>query len=157
MPGLTDIDTIEQRLQIAREFKAATGGAYEVDDATLDGENPGVYVATKRAEPTKAEKRAAEKRARESESRRNRKASIRQAAKGKRANPTYGIFKKGERFLANVGGASRGFVCALDAAAYQNRVMGLKYPGVDAFQADIDAVWDRFGCACGKHERGTKR
>jgi len=156
MPGLTDSAAIEQRIRIAREFKQATGGAYEVDDATLDGEKPGVYVATKRPEPTKAEKRAAEKRARESEARRIREANIRQAAKGKRTNPTYGIFKKGKRFLANVGGASRGYDCALDAAAYRNRVMGLKYPGVDAFQADIDAVWDRFGCACGQHERGSK-
>lgn len=156
MPGLTDIDTIEQRLQIAREFKAATGGAYEVDDATLDGEKSGVYVATKRAEPTKAEKRAAEKRARESEARKIREASIRQAAKGKRANPTYGIYPKGKRFLANTGGASGGFDCAIDAAAHRNKVMGLKYPGVDAFQVDLEAVWSRFGCACGKHERGSK-
>lgn len=151
MPGLTDSTVIEQRIRIAREFKAAPGGAYEVDDATLDGEKSGVYVATKRPEPTKAEKRA-----RESEARKIREANIRQAAKGKRANPTYGIFKKGKRFLANAGGASRGYDCALDAAAYRNRVMGLKYPGVDAFQADIDAVWGRFGCACGKHERGEQ-
>lgn len=156
MPGLTDSTVIEQRIRIAREFKQATGGAYEVDDATLDGEKPSVYVATKRLEPTKAEKRAAEKRARESKAREIREASIRQAAKGKRANPTYGIFKKGRRFLANTGGSSIGFDCALDAAAHRNKIMGLKYPGVDAFQADIDAAWDRFGCACGKHERGSK-
>ena len=156
MPGLTDSAVIEQRIRIAREFKQATGGAYEVDDAMLDGEKSGVYVATKRPEPTKAEKRAAEKRSREANARDIRRWGIRNAERGKLENPAYGVYRMGKRFLANTGGGACGFDCALDAAAYRNRVMGLKYPGVDAFQADIDAVWDRFGCACGKHERGSK-
>lgn len=46
------------------------------------------------------------------------------------------------------------FVCAISAMQYRNRLAERRWPGIDAFKCDEDAVWERWGCSCGEHERG---
>lgn len=59
------------------------------------------------------------------------------------------------KFRAWVGWGSRVYLCALDAAAYRNQEMSHSHPGEDAYQCDIEAVWDKWGCTCGNHKRGS--
>lgn len=62
-----------------------------------------------------------------------------------------------KRFRATHPDASRTYhACPIEAAEARNATFAAEYPGVEAVQCDLDAVWRKWGCNCGKHKRATK-
>jgi hypothetical protein len=43
--------------------------------------------------------------------------------------------------------------CAIEAAEARNACYDREYPGIEVAQCDMDAVWRKWGCNCGKHKR----
>jgi len=145
--GLKDTSVIDDRIRIAREYKRAVGGLELPFDVFGDPPDEIVRVAEERAAHRQMKKKY------------ERHWCIKKAKRHKPTNPTYGIVPKSKSFCVRSGndsGGSVSFACAIDAAVYRNAVMAEKHPGCEILQIDLDAVWDRFGCACGQHERGSK-
>lgn len=46
--------------------------------------------------------------------------------------------------------------CAVAAANKRNSEMEKMYPGRNEAKCDMVAVWKRWGCSCGRHERGMR-
>lgn len=55
------------------------------------------------------------------------------------------------RWHANTAHGKLTYDCAIAAAEARNRSIDQTTPGYDELKCDIDAVWRRWGCACGKH------
>lgn len=48
------------------------------------------------------------------------------------------------------------FLCAVEAAEAHNTAFLAAHPAYPEFQCDIEAVWRKYGCSCGKHRRPSK-
>lgn len=145
-----EMDELAARLRIAREFKARTYGKEIASD--VFGETPSNYVRPPRPKATC-------KGSKEYQKRWQLNNRIREARKKqKEQGGTYGITADRHasrgftKFRCHVGNTVV-FTCAIDAGQHRNDVMRQKYPDVPEFQVDMDAVWRKWGCTCGKHKR----
>lgn len=162
-PNKAERDYFSRRIRIAAAFKRATHGNAEIT-CDLFGEteeNHLRFVPPKKL--TKAE--AEEKRSRLQASRKvaafNHKLARTRRAQAKTGG-LYGITAKPytersrQRWLSHVGKAPRAFDCAISAALHRNAAMAKKHPGHSVFLVDLEAVWKKWGCACGNHTRGNE-
>lgn len=145
---------IEERIRIAREFKAKTGGRTLMSEVFGEPEPKHmIYRPKARPEPAKQCMREYQR-----QWQLNHKIAVARR-KQKQHGGTYGITAdyhvyRGVAKFRSHAGKTQVFACAIDAAEYRNAVMRHKYPDVPEFQVDMDAVWRKWGCACGKHKRG---
>lgn len=146
-------DDIEDRIRKAREFNSKSCGRHVTCE--IFGE-PEPEWAKKRFTP-KTEKALSRTRIYQQRYQLDRR--IAEAKRKQVAHAgTYGIVrdvfseKNRVRFRVFVGYV-KVFDCPIDAAEFRNSVMRHKYPDVPEFQIDLDAVWRKWGCNCGKHRR----
>lgn len=143
---------IEQRLRIAREYKATTGGKLLLCDVFGEPEPKYLRTPKPRTQQVREDTREYQKRWQL-----NHKIAVAKRRQ-RECGGTYGItadyhVSRGvEKFRSHVG-STKVFRCAIDAAEHRNSVMKHRYPGVVEFQVDIDAVWRKWGCNCGMHRR----
>lgn len=143
----------EERIRLAREFKAKTHGRQITCE--IFGEPEPEWIG-RRFKP-KTERAISQTRTYQQRyqlERRIEEAKRKQVIHG----GTYGIvrdfFSERNRVRYRVfTGVAKVFDCALDAAEFRNSVMRQKYPQVPEFQIELDAVWRKWGCNCGKHRR----
>lgn len=152
----------DRRIRIASAFKKATGGQGEIT-STLFGETDETNTYYKPiARMTAAEK--AVKRAQMFEAKKVERFNQRLGRtihKQRETGGTFGVSlvphtqKTKPRFRAHIGQNAKAFDCAIAAAECRNASMRRLYPEHPIFCVSMDAVWDKWGCACGKHVRGV--
>lgn len=150
----------DERLRIAREFKRATCGKGDIT-CELFGETEETHLLFKPVrERTPAELAVRDLKLREA---RDRGRFAHKLAQTKRAQArgkgTYGVSlapnteKTRRRWRAHIDRRAISFDCAIDAAECRNKAMKKRYPKHPIFQVDLEQIWMKWGCACGKHER----
>ena len=144
---------IEERIRIAREFKAKSCGQTLKSEVFGEPEPAHmIYTPRKRSEAETQMSREYQK-----QWQLNHKIAVAKR-KQKEHGGTYGITadyfaQRGVAKFRSHAGKTQVYDCAIEAAEYRNAVMRHKYPNVPEFQVDMDAVWRKWGCACGKHKR----
>ena len=58
--------------------------------------------------------------------------------------------------VSHPGGRRQRVKCPVAGALIRNAAAEKKYPGMEEFKCDLGAVWERWGCKCGKHRRGRE-
>lgn len=148
-----DEHELNERLRIAREFKAKSCGQLLKSEVFGEPEPKHmIYTPRKRSESETQTSREYQKQWQL----RHRIAVAKR--KQQEHGGTYGITadyfaQRGVAKFRSHAGKTQVYDCAIDAAEYRNAVMRHKYPQVPEFQVDLDAVWRKWGCTCGKHKR----
>jgi hypothetical protein len=146
------IEELQARIAAAMAYKAATCGEGYIDEHFERGlpKPKRVPKTTKSADEIRRGKNewnklnTRKRAAREKENR------------GGISGVSVRLWTQKRRWYAHVGHGCSAHECAIEAAEKRNRVMARLHPGDDAFQCDLAAVWAKWGCACGRHTRGTK-
>lgn len=140
------ISEIDKRIKIAAKFKCEKGGSEIITPEVLGDsvDYSGRQTSRKRSWAKPHDDFA--KLVRTSETRKkNRGGIIGVSVSYTYSPPQYSVHLPGSKTTKK---------CAIDAAESRNAAFEAKYPGVAAFQCDMDAVWRKWGCTCGEHERG---
>lgn len=151
--NLTDAE-IAERLRIAREFKLRTCGSELVTEEVF---REAKRVTRRIPEDGTPLELSQSKYALKAEIRR-RNLIIR---KTKESGGTFGVDMQG-KILKNSRtkyrafcGRMKHFLCAITAAEGRNEYLRKRYPDRDDVLMNIDAVREKWGCECGKHERNN--
>lgn len=148
----------DRRIRIASAFKKATCGHGEIT-SSLFGETDETNLYYKPiAKMTAAEQ--AVKRAQMVAAKKNKQFNQRLGRtihRQREHGDTFGVSlvphtqKTKPRWRAHIGQNARDFDCAIAAAECRNASMRRLYPDHPIFCVDMDAVWKKWGCSCGKH------
>jgi len=156
---------IEARLQAARNFKRATFGAEVITPAVFGEEHDFAVTASRIAEISRRKERPKPMPLEERKARQKgcgfRQRIKRCATVKKRQGGIVGVFeycrdRRKPKWHANTAHGKLTFDCAIAAAEARNRSIEQTTPGVEDLKCDIDAVWRRWGCACGGHRRESR-
>lgn len=150
----------DERIRIARKHKRETCGKGLIT-CELYGETEETNLLFKPvAERTKADLAVRDARLREARDRGRFAHKLAQTRRAMaRSNGTYGVTVVPHteptrmRWRAHIDKRAYSFACAIDAAECRNAAMKLRYPKFPEFQVNVEQIWARWGCACGKHRR----
>ena len=150
----------DRRIRIASAFKRATCGKGEITSELFgetDETNQYYKPISRMSRAEQAVKRQQMYQAKKNEQFRQRLDRTRH--RQREHGGTYGISfvphtqKTKPRWRAHIGQNARAFDCAIAAAECRNAAMRRLYPDHPIFCVDMDAIWEKFGCVCGKHSR----
>lgn len=163
-PDKAERDFFNRRIAIAREFKRQTCGDGEITCA-LYGETEADHLNYRPAKTmTKAERET--KRSQLVAARKRAEFAHKLARTRRFQAKTGGLYgitivphteRTRKRWRAHISRAAVAYDCAIDAANARNEAMQKRHPGYPEFLVDIDAVWDKWGCECGRHKRQGKK
>ena len=153
---------LEKRLAIAREFKQSTFGSGHITPEVF-GERHDFAAAqyirkderNKPRERMSAEERKKRQKVHDFRIRLSRCAIVKEKNGGIVGVYEYFRNRRKPKWHANLVHGKVTFDCAIAAAEARNKSVEQTTPGYDELLCDMNAVWSKWGCHCGRHRRGN--